>query len=533
MTGHAVDDLLGRPVLGILLAQQTPDLDETVERALSLRGTWRGDLRGKTVTGHDLALRVTISEVRGGARQGVLNHVVTVTDVSQHKADEARIQQLAYFDPLTALPNRRLQNDRLARALVDSAASRQFGAILYLDLDDFKSLNDTRGHDCGDQLLIQVAQRLSACVRQGDSVARMGGDEFVVVLQHLGVHEDAAHQCAHRIAQAMLDALRQPVSLGGDGEHHCTVSIGITLFCGAQLSMEELLQQADLAMYDAKGSGRNQARFFAPHLQASALHRVGLERDLRRALMGEEFVLHYQPQWASDRVLTGAEVLLRWRHPTDGLRSGGDIIAVAERSGLILPLGDWVLQRACETLALWGQTPGREHLTLSVNVSVRQFQQPDFVQLVSDAMARSGCDPRLLCLELTESLFLDVHDQEIEKMRQLKALGVRFSLDDFGTGYSSLAYLKRLPLDTLKIDRCFVNDLDGDPRSTDFVRTIVSLAQALNLDVIAEGVETPEQLRGLQASGCHRFQGYLLGRPVPLEALFGPPDAEFPSPPGP
>jgi diguanylate cyclase (GGDEF)-like protein/PAS domain S-box-containing protein len=518
MLGTDHRGLSGRDLFEVLAGVDPDSSRPTVMERLARKGTWRGDVNGRRSNGAEIAMRVALSEVRGGRRQEVMNYVVTVTDVSRQKADAARIRQLAYFDPLTALPNRRLQMDRLERALSDSQISQQFGAILYLDLDDFKSLNDTRGHASGDHLLVQVAQRLTLAVRQGDSVARMGGDEFVVLLQHLGAEWGAAQARALSVAQAVLDSLRQPVEMD-EGEHHCTGSIGVTLFCGDQLSVEELLQQADLAMYEAKSSGRNAVRLFQPEMSALALRRVNLEQELRRALANEEFVIFFQPIWTDQDTVTGAEVLLRWNHPEGGLRSGGEIIPVAEKSGLILPLGQWVLQQACHTLATWGQDARHQHWTLAVNVSVKQFQQPDFVTLVMDCVQRSGCNPARLFLELTESMFLDVRESDIETMRRLRQIGVRFSLDDFGTGYSSLAYLKSLPLDALKIDGTFVKDLGSDATSDDFVRTIVSLARALQLDVVAEGVETPHQRQRLVACGCVRFQGFLLGRPVPLSEM--------------
>lgn len=518
MVGTDLRSLSGMDLFDVLAGSSEHALRSTVLERLVRKGAWRGDVNGRRSNGADIAMRVAISEVRGGRRQEVMNYVVTVTDISQQKADAARIQQLAYFDPLTALPNRRLQLDRLERALSDSQISQQYGAILYLDLDDFKSLNDTRGHASGDRLLIQVAHRLTLAVRQGDSVARMGGDEFVVLLQHLGADWAVAEERALSVAQAVLESLRQPVDME-DGEHHSTVSIGVTLFCGDQLSVEDLLQQADLAMYEAKSGGRNAVCLFQPEMSALALKRVNLEQELRRALANEEFVIFFQPIWTTQDTVIGAEVLLRWNHPEGGLRSGGEIIPVAEKSGLILPLGLWVLQQACRTLADWGQDARHQHLTLSVNVSVKQFQQPDFVPLVLACIEEAGCNPARLSLELTESMFLDVRESDVEKMRQLRQIGVRFSLDDFGTGYSSLAYLKSLPLDVLKIDRTFVNDLGSDATSDDFVRTIISLARALQLDVVAEGVETAHQMHRLLACGCVRFQGFLLGRPVPLSEM--------------
>lgn len=518
MTGYAMRTTTGQHVLSLLTAQTDTQVYQPLYDMLQAGGAWRGDIEGIRADGSPLSMRVSISEVRGGPDQHVMNYVITVSDISQQRADAARIQQLAYFDPLTGLPNRRLQMERLGNALADSALTQQFGAIIYIDLDDFKSLNDTRGHATGDRLLIEVAQRLASAVRQGDSVARMGGDEFVVVLQHMGTERNRAERYALDIATAMLENLRRVVEFD-DGDHRCTASIGLTLFCGDELSIQELLQQADLAMYEAKAEGRNMVRVFQPTMHATALQRVSLEQELRRALINHEFSLYYQPIWDGESQLVGAEALLRWLHHDGVIRSGGEFIPIAERSGLILPLGTWVLNDACRTLAQWSRDDRLSGLTLSVNVSVKQFQQPDFVQIVSDALHTSGCPPTQLYLELTESIFMDVRDGDINKMNQLRSLGVRFSLDDFGTGYSSLSYLKRLPLDTLKIDRYFVNDLDEDPKAVDFVKTIITLAQALQLDVVAEGVETVSQKRLLAECGCQRFQGYLMGRPVPLKEL--------------
>jgi len=518
ITGYAAEDVVGHS-LDFMLVQAGHDLlREAILAALTQQGAWQGELLGRRKNGQQYPQWVSITAVRGGGERQVLNYVITLIDTTQRKAAEQRIEQLAYYDPLTNLPNRRLQRERLEKALLASAESGQYGAVLFIDLDDFKTLNDARGHDIGDQLLQQVAVRLSGCVRHSDSVARIGGDEFVVLLEELGLDQQSAAQQAEHIADKILFSLRQPFRIG-QMEHFSTLSIGISVFQGGAQQVDELLKQADLAMYQAKAAGRNQHCFFEPQMQARVLQRASLESDLRQGLLKGEFILYYQAQIEQQAGLYGAEVLLRWQHPERGLLAPGEIIPVAEGSGLILPLGEWVLETACATLAQWRRRPQTQHLSLSVNVSAKQLQQVDFVEQVLHIVKRSGCDPQRLKLEITESMLLDGREAVIAKMARLKAHGVRFSLDDFGTGYSSLSYLKSLPLDQLKIDRSFVNDLLTDPLDADIARTIVSLARALKLEVIAEGVESLEQCERLSSFGCTRFQGYYFGRPVPLEQL--------------
>jgi diguanylate cyclase (GGDEF)-like protein/PAS domain S-box-containing protein len=452
---------------------------------------------------------------------------VILDDFTERKAAEEQIRRLAFFDPLTRLPNRRLLLDRLAHALVSSERSRRCGALIFIDLDHFKTLNDTRGHEIGDQLLVEIAVRLQACVRQGDTVARLGGDEFVVVLDDLDAGGFAAAQ-AEAVAVKILAALSQPCLLEiglRDGvssavTHHCTSSIGISLYSGRQQSVDELISRADLAMYQAKAAGRNTLRFFDPAMQAAVRARAALEADLRQGLREGQFVLYYQAQVDGDGCLTGAEALVRWQHPQRGLVAPLDFIALAESTGMILPLGRWVLETACAQLAVWARDPARAQLTLAVNVSAREFHHPDFVGQVLAALGSSGASPQKLKLELTESLLLDDLDDTIGKMRLLKAQEIGFALDDFGTGYSSLAYLKRLPLDQLKIDRSFVRDVLNDPSDAAIARTIVALGQSLGLAVVAEGVETAAQRDFLASIGCSAYQGYLFGRPVPAAIFF-------------
>ena len=441
--------------------------------------------------------------------------VISYHDVTALRKASTEIESLAFYDPLTNLPNRRLLMDRMQQAIAASVRSGQYGALLFLDLDHFKTLNDTRGHEVGDMLLRQVAQRLKTCVRREDTVARLGGDEFVVMLSDLSVHRDEAAAQARRVGEKILRKLNVPYTLGGNA-HHSTPSIGATLMGGS------LQSSVDIAMYQVKSQGRNALCFFDPQMQIVISMRAQLETDLQMALTARQFVLHYQPQFHLDGRMVGAEALIRWQHPERGLVAPGEFIGVAEESELIVPMGHWVLRTACEQLAAWQGDERYRHLQVSVNVSARQFRQRDFVARVVEVLRETGARPHLLKLELTESLVLDNVDDTIAKIGMLKTKGVRFSVDDFGTGYSSLAYLTRLPLDQLKIDQSFVRNLGVRHTDDVIVQTILGMARNLELDVIAEGVETEAQKDFLARHGCVYFQGYLLGRPTPvadLEAL--------------
>ncbi|RYF24040.1 MAG: EAL domain-containing protein [Comamonadaceae bacterium] len=439
-------------------------------------------------------------------------------NITERKRAEAEIERLAFFDELTGLPNRRLLLDRMERAAVASERSHSHAALLFLDLDNFKSINDTLGHEWGDRLLVQVSARLSCGLRASDTVARLGGDEFVVVLQGLGEQEVDAAIEAEGVAQKLLMALNRPYALGGR-EVHSTPSIGIALFLGRDQTVLELLQRADLAMYQAKAEGRNTLCFFDPAMQAVATARSVMEADLRLGLQRAEFLPHYQPVVDADGRILGAEALVRWQHPERGMVPPGEFIAIAEQTGLIMPLGRLMLRAACGQLAVWAAHPQTEQWSVSVNVSAHEFKHADFVRQVLDALDESGANPRRLKLELTESLLLQDVEDSITKMQVLRKLGVGFSLDDFGTGYSSLSYLKRLPLDQLKIDQSFVRDVLTDPNDAAIACTIVALAHSLGLDVVAEGVETEGQREFLLRNGCRRFQGYLFGRPAPAIAI--------------
>ena len=440
----------------------------------------------------------------------------SIRDITQRKQAEAQIKKLAFFDPLTRLPNRRLLLDRLAHAMASSARHQHHAALLFVDVDHFKTINDTLGHHQGDLLLEMIAQQLATCVREGDTLARLGGDEFVLMLENLSDSALTAAAQAEAVADKILTALRLPCMLS-DTTLHNTCSVGITLFGGAvHEGIEEPLKRADLAMYQAKAAGRNTSRFFDQQMQAVVTHRVALEKSLREALQQGQFLLHYQAQVASAGEITGVEALLRWQHPQRGLVSPAEFIPLAEESGLILALGHWVLETACAQLHLWRQLPQLAGLSMAVNVSPRQFRQVDFVQQVLAVLERSGADPTRLKLELTESMLVDNVPEVIAKMMALKARGVCFSLDDFGTGYSSLAYLKQLPIDQLKIDQGFVKDLLTDANDAAIAKMVVALAASLGLGVIAEGVETQAQQEFLDNIGCRAYQGYLFSRPLAL-----------------
>jgi diguanylate cyclase (GGDEF)-like protein/PAS domain S-box-containing protein len=443
-------------------------------------------------------------------------YIVLLHDITSTKAAEDAIQHLAFYDQLTGLSNRRLLIDRLRQALAASARSGKEGALLFLDLDNFKSLNDTLGHDFGDLLLQQVAQRLRDCVRDGDTVARFGGDEFVVMVENLSPDSIEAAEQVDAVCSKIFVALNRPYDLGGR-EYHNNASIGVTLFRKREEAVEELLKQADIAMYQAKKAGRNTVRFFDPQMQGAVTNRAVLEGELRKALEKRQLHLYYQIQVDDAGRALGAEVLIRWSHPERGLISPAYFIPLAEETGLILPIGQWVLDTACSQLKIWAQNPATRHLDLCVNISAKQFRQEDFVAQVQSAVRNHAIDPKRLNLELTESMLLENIEETIATMNAIRDVGVRFSLDDFGTGYSSLQYLKRLPLDQLKIDQSFVRDLATDESDKVIVRTIIAMAQSLNFDVIAEGVETLEQRDMLRIRGCHRFQGYLFGKPMPID----------------
>ncbi len=429
------------------------------------------------------------------------------------------LEVLAGQDPLTLLPNRRELMDRLRKAVNLGARLGTSGALLFIDLDHFKNINDTRGHNMGDLLLKEVAQRLVASVREMDTVARLGGDEFMVMLENLGDDLDSAARQAKVVSEKILRRINQPYVLGVSELHHSTASIGIALFSPNELSVDELIKQADVAMYQAKDAGRNLMRFFDAEMQVRLNERAAMEADLREGIEKGQFVLHYQPQVDSAGAVFAAEALVRWVHPQRGLVEPGQFIPLAEEAGLIGELGKWVLVTTCVQLARWAAQPRMSQLVLSVNVSSHQFSQADFVDQVTQVLLQTGADPRRLKLELTESIMIRNVDDVMAKMNALKAQGIGFSLDDFGTGYSSLSYLKRLPMDELKIDQGFVRDILLDANDAAIARMVIALADSMGLTVIAEGVETSAQRDFLAELGCHHYQGYLFSGPLPAQAF--------------
>ena len=524
ITGYSADEAVGRTPHMLSSGRHDAAFYDAMWDSLARTGNWQGEIWNRRKNGEVFPEWLSITAVRG-AQGEITNYVGTFADITERKTAENEIAQLAFYDQLTGLPNRRLLLDRLRHALAGSARNNRSGALLFLDLDNFKTLNDTLGHDVGDQLLREAATRLSSCVRQSDTVARLGGDEFVIVLEDLegpDEHHLAATQ-AEALAIKVQSLLNQPylLDVAAHGEsanrrsHQCSSSVGIALFDGQPMSAEELMKRADTAMYQAKAAGRNALRFFDPAMQAAVTARAAMEADLRRAMSERQFVLYYQAQVDSSGRVIGAEALVRWQHPDRGLVHPLEFIPLAEDTGLILGLGRWVLETALRQLAAWASLAEFAHLTLAVNVSAQQFGHKDFVAEVLGLIELTGADPRRLKLELTESLLVRNVQEVIEKMRALKACGIGFALDDFGTGYSSLAYLKRMPLDQLKIDQSFVRDVLDDGNDAAIARTVVALAESLGIGVIAEGVETAMQRDFLAETGCHAYQGFLFSEAVP------------------
>lgn len=437
-------------------------------------------------------------------------------DIARRKEAEDKIQHLAYYDLLTNLPNRRLLIDRLQHTLAVSARHNHHGAVLFIDLDHFKTLNDTKGHSVGDLLLIEVAQRLKSCMRSGDTLARLGGDEFVVILQDLSEDESQAAIQAEAACSKILSVVSQPYYLESY-LYHCSTSIGVCLFRNQEITVDELLKRADIAMYQAKNAGRNTLRFYDPTMQAALEARAALESDLRIAIQKNQFKLYYQMQVDHAGNVLGAEALIRWQHPQKGLVPPLQFIPLSEETGQILAIGQWVLETACAQIKIWGNNPHTRHLQIAVNVSACQFHDPDFVEQVSEILKRHQVQPGKLKFELTESLVLDNVEEAVIKMQALKALGVGFSMDDFGTGFSSLSYLTKLPLDQLKIDQSFIRNMCMNDRDAVVVQTIIGMANNLGIEVIAEGVEQEQQRAFLEKHHCNLCQGYLFSEPLPLD----------------
>lgn len=515
ITGYSAEEVVGRKPYRLLKSgRQDEQFYRAIWESLQADNYWQGEILSRRKNGEVYPQWLSIIAATVDGEQ-VTHYVATFSDISQKKQAEEIIHNLAFYDPLTELPNRRLMHDRLQQALAFSARHHCYGAILFIDLDNFKSLNDTKGHHIGDLLLVDIAARMQTCVRVDDTVSRLGGDEFLIILSELSVAGESAAVQAETIAEKIRVAIDQPFDLQGH-EYHSSSSIGISLFLGHELTADELLKRADTAMYQAKRSGRNTIRFFDPETHAAMEIRIALEADLRRALPENQLKLFYQMQVDHVGHIIGAEVLLRWLHPERGMISPGQFIPLAEETGLIVPIGLWVMDTACRQLKSWELDPNLSHLQLAVNVSSCQFHQPDFVERVATLVAKIGINPDKLKLELTETVVLGDINEAIVKMQALKNIGVRFSIDDFGTGYSSLSYLTRLPLDQLKIDQSFVRNVAVKPTDAVIVQTIIGMAINLGIDVIAEGVETEEQRYFLECNGCFLYQGFLFGKPVPV-----------------
>lgn len=523
LTGYSAEEAIGQTPKLLKSGRQEADFYQAMWQSLHVGGHWQGEIWNRRKNGEVFPEWLTISGVRNA--QGKLSHYVsTFSDISNLKVAESEIHHLAFYDPLTTLPNRRLMLDRLDKACAASKRSGQYGALLIIDIDHFKTLNDTLGHDVGDHLLVEVARRLQSCIREGDTAARQGGDEFVVMLEELGIEAEGAGVQAETVAEKIRHELAQPYLLNGDTEYFRSASIGISLFIGQEKTTDILLKQSDIALYKAKDSGRNAIRFFDNAMQVALDERAELEAGLRRALVRGELQLHAQPQVDTDRRLIGVEALLRWQPPGKPMVMPGSFIPLAEETGLILAIGAWVLDMACSRLSQWAADPRSREWFIAINVSARQFRQADFVSQVASALARYDVNPGLLKLELTESMLLDNADDVVGKMQALRAMGVQFSLDDFGTGYASLAYLKRYPFEQLKVDRSFINDITTNPDDAAIVRAIIAMGNTLRLSVVAEGVEETPQYDYLIQHGCRFFQGYLYGKPMPFaefEAVFG------------
>lgn len=522
ITGYSPEEVAGKNPSILKSGNHDTEFYKQMWRELLQQGCWKGEIWNKRKDGTVFPQWLTISAVR--TADGATTHfVATFMDISDRKQSEAKIREMAFFDPLTNLPNRRLFTDRLAQALVTSSRTRQFGALIMLDLDNFKTINDVHGHAAGDRLLIEVAKRLLKIIRESDTVARLGGDEFILILENFESNELIAASFVDQITTKILAVLSEPYFISATDpskRFHTSASCGISLFQGQQPGIEDLMKRADVALYQAKEAGKNTGRFFNATTQAEVYRNAELMVDLRSALEQGHFHLCFQPQLDENKKVVAAEALIRWQHPNGTIIAPADFIPFAEKTGLILQIGNWVMDEACKTLSVWAKNPVMSSLRLAVNLSARQFHEPKFYEFICTLIERYAVNPNLLELELTESIVIDSINDAIEKMNALKKLGLHLSLDDFGSGYSSLTYLKRLPFDHLKIDQSFVRDIMNDRDDATIVRTIIAMGKALRLMVTAEGVETEPQYRYLQSKGCKRFQGYLFSKPVPLDQFY-------------
>jgi diguanylate cyclase (GGDEF)-like protein/PAS domain S-box-containing protein len=518
ITGYRSEDVVGHKPNILSSGRHDKAFYKHMWQCLNNQGKWEGKIWNRRKNGDVYAQYLSIALVYD-ALGNVANYVATMTDVTKGRAAKEKIANLAYYDPLTQLPNRRLFLDRLSQEIESTLRDGSRTALLFIDLDRFKNLNDTLGHHLGDLLLEQLATRLVSCVRKKDLVARLGGDEFFILLTNLNGSEIECATRAQEFADKVMASFDTPFLLD-EQPYSITASIGVTVLSGDLIPIDMVLKQADIAMYQAKANGRNAVCFFEKKMQDDITQYVKLERELITAIELAQFELFYQVQVDDKQKPIGAEALIRWNHPELGLVAPGYFIELAEETGMIVPLGQWVLEAACKQLKAWEAIPQMRGLTLAVNISSKQFHQDDFVSHVKYIVKQHGIHPALLKLELTETAFTNNIESLIASMNALKGIGIQLELDDFGTGYSSLQYLKRLPLEQLKIDQSFVREIEYNENDKQIVRTIISMAHNLQLKVIAEGVETENQKQILLDSGCQRFQGYLFGRPLPA-AEFG------------
>jgi diguanylate cyclase (GGDEF)-like protein/PAS domain S-box-containing protein len=517
ISGYSIDEMVGQSPRLLQSEKHDARFYKLIWKSILKNDHWEGEIWNRHKNGEVYSVHTTITAVKNSS--GIItNYVYTMIDMTASQQAHEEIERLAFYDPLTDLPNRRLLLVRLRSALISSQRTGLRGAIIFIDLDNFKTLNDTLGHDIGDILLIQVARRLEDCLRECDTKARLGGDEFVVLLENLNADLLQALKQTELISHKILTALAQPYALN-NYTYRTTPSIGVTLFEGNQFSSDELLKQADIAMYQAKTGGRNTLCFFDPTMQDRINTRVALENDLHIAIAENQFSLYYQPQVIHNQTINQAEVLIRWHHPERGIISPLEFIPLSEETGLILKIGQWVLEAACQQIKYWENHKKAQVIQLAVNISILQFRQPNFVEDIHELLQRIPINPNLLKLELTESLVINDINDTLNKMHALRAMGVRFSMDDFGTGYSSLSSLKKLPFDQIKIDQSFVRDILTGADDVIIVQTIITMAKNIGIEVVAEGVETEEQRQLLAELGCQLCQGYLYSKPLPIRAF--------------
>ena len=516
ITGFNSEDTIGKPITIVKSGRHDKQFYDLMWSTLKTQGRWQGEVWNRRKNGEIYAELLTITAVKSEGL-GATHYVGNFSDITEDKESEAAIHRLAYYDALTGLPNRRLLQDRITQAIASSDRSGAYGAVLFVDVDHFKTLNDTRGHNMGDLLLVDVAQRLRSSVRQSDTVGRQGGDEFVILLDNLSSDMTEAATMSQQLGEKLREAMEKPFNLNGV-EYNCKISIGISLLTKED-TIDDLLRQADLALYKAKDAGRNTLRFFDSAMQEALNLRTALESELNDAISQEQFRLYYQPQVDRKGHIKSLEALIRWSHPQRGLVAPDDFIHLAEETGLILTIGKWVMETACSQLKQWEMHPHTSALKIAVNVSAKEFRQSDYVAQVERIIKVSGINPLLLKLELTESIVVENMKDTIEKMNALKQFGITFSMDDFGTGFSSLSYLAQLPLDQLKIDKSFVVNIPGTKNDEMITRTIITMGRGLEMNVIAEGVETLAQREFLESNGCTAYQGYLFNRPLPITEL--------------